>query len=75
MGDAKRYANGTGALLKWQAALELYRAQKFAEARIAFALFAGATDDALAQRYIKRCEMLQAVPPGEKWDGVFDGPE
>ncbi|MBS1152088.1 MAG: guanylate cyclase [Myxococcaceae bacterium] len=75
LGDLRSHANGTGAMLKWQAALELYRGRKFAEARIAFALFAGATDDALAQRYIKRCEMLQAVPPPETWDGVFDGPE
>ncbi len=75
LGDAKHYSNGTGSLLKWQAALELYRARKFAEARIAFAIFAGAGDDALAQRYIKRCEMLQAVSPPETWDGVFDGPE
>jgi adenylate cyclase len=75
VGDAKNFSNGTGTMLKWKAALDLYRARKFAEARIAFALFAGATPDALAQRYIKRCEMLQEVPPDEKWDGVFDGPE
>ena len=75
LGDAKSFANATATLLKWQAALELYRARKFAEARIAFALLAGAGNDALAQRYIKRCEMLQAVPPPETWDGVVDGPE
>ena len=75
LGDSKHYSSGNGTMLKWQAALELYRARKFAEARIAFALFGGAADDALAQRYIKRCEMLQAVPPPETWDGVFDGPE
>jgi len=75
LADAKSFSGGTATLLKWDAALELYRARKFAEARIAFALFAGAGADALATRYIKRCEMLQAVPPPEAWDGVFDGPE
>lgn len=75
LGDAKQFATGTGMLLKWNAALELYRGQKFAEARIAFAMLMGAGEDPLAARYVKRCEMLQAVPPAPTWDGVFDGPE
>ncbi len=75
LGDAKHYSNSTGTLLKWRAALELYRTRKFAEARIAFALFSGAAGDALALRYIKRCEVLQVTSPPESWDGVFDGPE
>ena len=75
LGDSKQVQTGNGKLIKWQAALELYRAQKFAEARIAFAMLTGAGDDPLAARYVKRCEMLQAVPPPPTWDGVFDGPE
>lgn len=75
LGDSKQVQSGNGKLIKWQAALELYRAQKFAEARIAFAMLTGAGDDPLAARYVKRCEMLQAVPPPPTWDGVFDGPE
>jgi adenylate cyclase len=75
LGDAKKMADGKTTLQKWQRGLDAYQRQRFDEARAIFAPLAALGTDPLAARYVKRCEMLQAIPPGEGWDGVFDGPE
>ena len=75
LGDAKAMADGKATQTRWQQGLDAYRARRFVDARAIFAPLAALGTDALAARYVKRCEMLEAIPPGEKWDGVFDGPE
>jgi adenylate cyclase len=55
----------------YEQALDLYFAQRFAEAsrRLAEALRMGA--DAPSEVLLARCRELAAAPPGESWDGVY----
>lgn len=52
--------------------LRLYRAQRFAEARLQFESLAERfPEDGPAQLFIGRCDRMLAAPPGQDWDGVF----
>jgi adenylate cyclase len=52
--------------------LKLYRAQRFAEARLQFeSLLARFPDDGPGALFLRRCDEMLESPPGEKWDGVF----
>jgi adenylate cyclase len=54
------------------AGLEAYRGRKWDEARAAFALlFAADAQDAPAQVFLQRIEMLTSQPPDEGWNGVW----
>jgi adenylate cyclase len=75
LGDVKQFADVKGTLQKWQAALAAYRGRRFTEAREAFVALAALGNDALATRYVKRCEAFEAQPPPEGWDGVFERAE
>lgn len=52
---------------RFAAAYALYAQRRFAEAKDGFAALG---DDALAQRYVRRCEGFVAAPPPESWDGT-----
>jgi adenylate cyclase len=52
--------------------LELYRAQKFAEAKLTFEkCLALRPEDGPSKTFIARCVEFQADPPEANWDGVF----
>jgi adenylate cyclase len=52
--------------------LRLYRAQRFAEARLQFeSLLARYPKDGPCALFLRRCDMMAESPPGENWDGVF----
>jgi adenylate cyclase len=52
--------------------LQLYRAQRFSEARLQFeSLLQRFPHDGPCTLFIKRCDDMAANPPGENWDGVF----
>ncbi len=61
-----------GFMEAWDAAMALYREQKFEEAQEAFEyvreLF---FDDGPSMVYVERCEVMAQNPPGDGWDGVF----
>jgi adenylate cyclase len=66
---SKQPESGDKPLLEGYAeGLALYRAQKFAEARLAFEQFPG---DGPSKMMIARCIAMAETPPGENWDGVF----
>jgi len=61
------------ALAEQQQALAAYRAQQWAQAQAAFAALAQAwPQEPLYSLYLQRIAALQATPPGESWDGVFN---
>jgi adenylate cyclase len=52
--------------------LQLYRAQRFSEARLQFeSLIERFPEDGPSQLFIARCDLMLSSPPGENWDGVF----
>ena len=52
--------------------LRLYRAQKFAEARLQFeSLLERFPHDGPSTLFVHRCDDMTQSPPGENWDGVF----
>ncbi len=52
--------------------LRLYRAQKFAEARLQFeSLLERFPLDRPSMLFLRRCDDMMQSPPGENWDGVF----
>jgi adenylate cyclase len=52
--------------------LQLYRSQKFSQARLHFeSLLERFPGDGPSKLLIGRCDDYAANPPGEKWDGVF----
>ncbi len=53
-------------------ALELYHRRDFARAREIFERLQGQRPRLLYQRYQQRCARLEAAPPGQGWDQVFD---
>jgi adenylate cyclase len=56
----------------YEEGLQLYRAQKFAEARLQFeSLLARFPDDGPCALFLRRCDEMLESPPGEDWDGVF----
>ncbi len=57
---------------RFDAALAAYRKRDFGSARTAFAALAEADDDVAARVLAARCAILEAAPPGEDWDGVYD---
>jgi adenylate cyclase len=59
-------------ITRHEAALALYRAMRFAEAKEAFAALKEQTGNAvLYDLYMERCDTLTEHPPAEGWDGVF----
>jgi adenylate cyclase len=60
-------------LARWETAMSLYRARRFAEARDAFAaLRAEKPGDPVAALYVERCQGYLATPPPDGWDGVHE---
>jgi adenylate cyclase len=58
---------------RWEAALGLYHARRFDEARTAFdAIAQDATDRALATLFATRCVTFAAAPPAPDWDGAWN---
>ena len=58
---------------RWEAALALYRARRFDEARAAFdATGEDASDHALATLFRARCLAFAAAPPPADWDGAWN---
>lgn len=58
---------------RFESSLALYRARKWAEARLGFAgLLGELTNDKPCQIYIERCDYFAENPPPEDWDGVFN---
>ena len=52
--------------------LALYRAQRFAEARLNFeSLLARFPHDGPCAKFIERCDEMMQAPPGEEWSGVY----
>ena len=52
--------------------LELYRQQRFSEARLQFeSLLERYPGDGPSTLFLGRCDLMLASPPGENWDGVF----
>ncbi len=52
--------------------LQLYRAQRFSEARLQFeSLLERYPDDGPSRLFVARCDLMLSSPPGEAWDGVF----
>ncbi len=59
-------------LERYHAALELYRRQKWDEARREFQAMAKAEPETKVHKvYLERIDHFIAEPPGEGWDGVF----
>jgi len=57
---------------RFGAALALYRARRFDEARAAFGAIAqDAPDRALATLFATRCTAFAAAPPAQEWDGAW----
>jgi adenylate cyclase len=55
----------------WQAAMADYRAQRFAEAEIAFLhVLRLRPHDGPAATFVERCRQMRVTPPGVSWDGV-----
>jgi adenylate cyclase len=55
------------AVAAWTAAVELFRAGRFDEARARFEPLA--SSDALAARYLARCQLFATQPPAADWAG------
>jgi adenylate cyclase len=61
---------------RFEAALTLYRARDWEQARAAFnAVLEVASDDKPSKIYIERCEYFLQNPPATDWDGVFNRAE
>jgi adenylate cyclase len=58
-------------LTKFDAALALYRGQKFDEAIAAFEDLVAACDDPVSKVFIGRCHEFKEDPPEVDWDGVY----
>lgn len=55
---------------RFEQAMKLYRAQKFAEAKVIFEDLAESGDPA-AKMYVVRCEAFLEHPPASDWNGVW----
>ena len=61
-----------GLLNGYAEGLRLYRARKFAEARVQFAsLCARYPADGPSALFVRRCDTLLSAPPESGWDAVF----
>ncbi|SNR62619.1 adenylate cyclase [Humidesulfovibrio mexicanus] len=61
-----------GEIREHEAALALYKSQRFAEAEAAFEALGQSTgNEALYGMYAERCRALSERPPGADWDGVY----
>ncbi len=61
---------------RFEAALVLYRAQRWDEAVNSFRkLLLDFPEDGASKLYLQRCIEFQAQPPGADWDGVFNRQE
>lgn len=61
-----------GFLETWAAAMELYKAQQFAEAKVLFTkVLQMRPSDGPALVFQARCDEMAADPPGVEWDGVY----
>ncbi|MFP4510990.1 MAG: CHASE2 domain-containing protein [Spirochaetaceae bacterium] len=57
----------------FEAALELFRGRRFAEAKKIFSdLLKQNADDGPSKTYLKRCTAYLETPPPDKWDGVYN---
>ncbi len=60
-------------LPRHEEAVKLYRAGDFPAAATAWrAVLAQCPGDSIAEVFLARCDELQATPPPERWDGVFE---
>ena len=61
-----------GLLTGYAEGLRLYRAGKFAEARVQFeSLVARYPSDGPSALFVRRCDTMLSAPPDTSWDGVF----
>jgi len=67
----EEYEARTDELAAAAAALDLYRAGRFAQALAAYETLAAAYPDAIHAIQADRCRALAAAPPDGPWDGVF----
>jgi adenylate cyclase len=58
-------------LPSFEGALEKYRSQNFAGAKLVFAELASTRNDGPSRLYSGRCDEYLAVPPPADWDGVY----
>ncbi len=66
----------TGQIERFHAALILYRARKWNEAKVAFSeLQSELPEDKPCKIYIERCAFFVENPPSVDWDGVFNRAE
>lgn len=56
---------------RFEEGLQLYRSQKFAQAKIIFEQLVQTTNDGPSNLYIARCDDYCANPPPADWDGVY----
>jgi class 3 adenylate cyclase len=63
----------TGVLEKFQVGVNLYREQKWVEAKECFKNIVELDpSDKPSQEYLRRCNEYEYLPPPPDWDGVFD---
>ena len=55
----------------FEAALQLFRAQQFGEAKAAFATIYDAIQDKSSELFMGRCDEYMEDPPEPNWDGVY----
>ena len=70
--DEGSFPNLMEVLGNFKEAVKLYRQQNWDKAIQHFKeALKGNKTDSLSQKYIERCELLKAQPPGDDWDGVW----
>jgi len=61
------------ALADYRKAMDLYRRRDFRASAIAFGrVLERRPGDQPSLIYVERCRKLEATPPPQEWDGVFD---
>ncbi len=63
--------SNTDILGRFQEGLEMYRSQRFVEAKAVFDELVQSVNDGPSQLYSKRSEEYLDNPPGKDWDGVY----
>ncbi len=73
MGRAGQFGRFAPELLAtYERGIQLYHAQEFADATIAFReVLEHCPDDGPSTMYLERCQDLQEAPPPQDWDGVY----
>jgi len=67
---------GEGELVRFHAALQLYRDREWVKAKAIFeALAAALPNDQPVRLYVERCDFFIQHPPVADWDGVFNRAE